>query len=55
MKASELIKELQEMINDCGDLEIILRVNDEELDDMDFEAMSAYIDEEAERIVISDF
>lgn len=55
MKASELIKELQERIDIYGDIEIIMRVGDNGIDDEDFNVMSVYGDEESERIVISDF
>ena len=50
MRASNLIKELQERIEIYGDLEVVIRIED---DDMDL--LSVYGDEDAERIVVSDF
>ena len=50
MKASDLIKELQERIEIYGDLEVVIRIED---DDMDL--LSVYGDEDAERIIVSDF
>lgn len=50
MKASDLIKELQERIEIYGDLEVVIRIGD---DDMDL--LSVYGDEDAERIIVSDF
>ena len=50
MKASDLIKELQERIEIYGDLEVVIRIED---DDMDL--LSVYGDEDSERIIVSDF
>lgn len=51
LKASDVIKELQERIELYGDLEVIWREND---GDMDFDAISVYGDEDTARIVLSD-
>ena len=54
MKASEIIKELQERIELYGDWNVIIRVS-ECGDDGDLDVGSVYADDEAERLVISDF
>lgn len=50
MKASDLIKELQERIEIYGDLEVVMRSGDDGMD-----LLSVYGDEDAERIIVSDF
>lgn len=51
MKASEVIKELQERIELYGDWEIVIRIDD--YDDIDLGLV--YADDESERIVVSSF
>ena len=53
MKASEVIKELQERIEIFGDWPVIIRADMDDDDDVD--VLSVYADDEAARIVISDF
>ena len=53
MKASEIIKELQERIELYGDWNVIIRVS-ECSDDDDIDVGIVYTDDEAERIVISE-
>lgn len=50
MRASHLIRELQERIEIYGDLEVTIRIED---DDMDL--LSVYGDEDAERIIVSNY
>ena len=50
MKASELVKELQERIRLYGDHDVIFR---DAFDDCDMDTGAVYFDEDAERIVIS--
>lgn len=44
MKASELIRELQTRIDLYGDLEVLMRTNDSEVDQEDFEIATVYGD-----------
>ena len=55
MKASKVIKELQKRIAVYGDFEVVMRANDNGIDQEDFDAISVYGDEDAEKIVISDY
>lgn len=50
MKASELIKELQERIELYGDWGVQIRTEDDDVD-----VGSVYADDEAERIIVSTF
>ena len=50
MRANDLIRELQERIEIYGDLEVTIRIED---DDMDL--LSVYGDEDAERIIVSNY
>jgi hypothetical protein len=50
VKASEIIKELQERIKLYGDYDVIFR---DVFDDCDIDTGAVYFDEDAERIVIS--
>lgn len=52
MKASELIAAIQERIEIYGDWNVVIRIFD---DDTDIDLMSCYADDEAERIIVSDF
>lgn len=51
MKASAIIKKLEEQIKLYGDWNVIIRIDDED----DIDVGSVYTDDESERIVISDF
>lgn len=51
MKASEIIRELAERIELYGDWNVVIRIDDED----DIDVGSIYADDEAERIVVSDF
>lgn len=50
MKASELIKEIQERIEFYGDWEVQFRTDDDDID-----IGLVYADDEAERIIITDY
>lgn len=52
MKTSELISALQERLDIYGDWNVIIRLSD---DDADIDLMSVYVDDEVERIIVSDF
>lgn len=52
MKASDLIAALQDRIEIYGDWNVVIRIWD---DDTDIDLMSCYGDDEAERIIVSDF
>ena len=52
MKASDIIKALQERIEVFGDWEVIFRETD---GDDDVDILSVYADDETKRIVVSDF
>ena len=54
MKASEFVKELQNYVDNYGDFEVVMRINEDGVDDMDFETLSVYLDEDEEKLVISD-
>lgn len=65
MQASEFIKKLQNYIDDYGDLEVVMRVDElafdytgfdslsAYLEDKDFDTLSIHLDELRERLVIS--
>ena len=53
MKASEVIERLQRRIDMFGDWEVVFRDKDGEFDP-DVDIISVYVDDEAERIVVSD-
>lgn len=48
MRAGDLIRELQESIETYGDLEVTIRIDDDDID-----LLSVYGDEDAERIIVS--
>lgn len=50
MKASEIIKELQERVALYGDWNVQIRTEDDDID-----VGSVYVDDEAERIIVSAF
>lgn len=54
MKVSDLINEFQNYVDSYGDFEVVMRINEEGVDDMDFETLSVYLDEDEEKLVISD-
>ena len=51
MKASEIIKELEERVKLYGDWNVVIRIDDED----DINVGSIYADDETEVIVVSDF